>query len=138
MQPTPYIFFNGNCADAIAFYASTLGAKVQMTMKAGDMPGMDIPADRADWIAHATLSIGNGHLMVSDSIFDKADPMAGAHVMLSYATEAEAKAAFDALSDGAEITMAYEPTFWSAGFGTLVDKFGVRWMIGTDEAPAEG
>ena len=37
---------------------------------------------------------------------------------------------------GGEVTMPWEPTFWSAGFGALRDKFGVGWMIGSDEPPA--
>lgn len=59
--------------------------------------------------------------------------MSGASVMMSFATAAEGKAVFDRLSEGGAVQMAWAPTFWSAGFGTLTDRFGVKWMIGCDE-----
>ncbi|MEM6634460.1 MAG: VOC family protein [Pseudomonadota bacterium] len=135
MQPVPYLFFNGNCADALNFYQSTLGAELEFQIKAGDMPGMDVPEESSDQIAHATLKIGDGQIMMSDSIFEPAPAMAGSSVMKSFATVAEAQPVFEALSDGAAIEMPFAPTFWSAGFGTLTDKFGVKWMIGSDEMP---
>jgi len=45
------------------------------------------------------------------------------------------RATFDALAEGGKVTMPYAPTFWAAGFGMLVDKFGVPWMVNV-EAPA--
>ena len=47
----------------------------------------------------------------------------------------EARKVFDALSEGGEIRMEFQPTFWAAGFGTLTDRFGVRGMVGCEEAP---
>lgn len=135
MHPTPYLLFNGNCAEAMAAYAKIFGSEVNTAMKAGEMPDVPIPDDRKDWIAHSDLKIGDGVLMASDNIFGQPEPMAACSVMLSYPTTAEARAIFDKLADGGAITMAFEPTFWSAGFGTCTDRFGVHWMIGTDEEP---
>lgn len=141
MQVTPYVFFNGNCADALAFYESALGAEVTMKMLASDMPpdpDFVVPDDKKNLIMHAQMKVGEGEVMMSDNIMGESADMDGASIMLNLPTAAEAKAIFDNLADGAEITMPWEPTFWSAGFGTLRDKFGVRWMVGTDEPPAEG
>ncbi len=141
MQVTPYVFFNGNCADALAFYESALGAEITMKMLASDMPpdpNFVIPDDKKGLIMHSQMKIGEGEVMMSDNLMGESADMDGASIMLNLATAAEAKSIFDNLADGAEITMAWEPTFWSAGFGSLRDKFGVRWMVGTDEPPAEG
>jgi len=46
------------------------------------------------------------------------------------------QAAVDRLADGGTIEMPWAQTFWSAGFGTLTDRFGIKWMIGCDEVPA--
>ena len=42
---------------------------------------------------------------------------------------------FNALSTGGTVQMPYEKTFWSAGFGMCVDKFGVPWMINCEQDP---
>jgi PhnB protein len=40
---------------------------------------------------------------------------------------------FNALSAGGKIMMPFPPTFWAAGFGMLVDKFGVPWMVNCEQ-----
>ena len=134
MQPSPYLFFNGNCAEAIAAYADIFGGRIEMTMLASEMPPeYPVPDDRKDWIMHASVRIGDGELMASDDVMGDAGPMSGCSVIVSLPTLNAAKAAFDKLAKDGEIEMAFEPTFWSAGFGTLTDRFGIRWMIGTDD-----
>lgn len=137
MTPIPYLFFNGQCAEALDVYANIFDSQVEDKMVASDMPpDFPVPDGCQDWIMHAQLRIGDGILMMSDNITADSKPMAGASVMLSYPAVDEAKAIFDQLAEGGSIQMAWEPTFWSAGFGTLTDRFGVRWMIGCDEPPA--
>ena len=74
--------------------------------------------------------------MASDSIFEDMPAMAGCAVQLNYATAAEAKAIFDQLTEGGTVTMPWAATFWSAGFGTVTDAFGVCWMVGCTEEPS--
>ena len=45
---------------------------------------------------------------------------------------AEARRWFDALSDGGQVVMPFGESFWSPGFGSLIDKFGIPWMINTN------
>ncbi len=136
MAPTPYLFFNGQCAEAIAAYAEIFGGEVLEQMPASQMPpDFPVAEDRKDWIMHSRVKIGDGFLMASDSVFDETPAMAGASVMMSLPTAVEGKAAFDKLADGGAIQMDWAPTFWSAGFGTLTDRFGIKWMIGCDEQP---
>lgn len=137
MNPTPYLFFNGNCAEALATYTDILGGEVEMTMLAGDgPPDFSVSEEQKDSIMHATLKVGEGHLMMSDSFMEPSDPMNGSSVMLSFDTKEKAAEVFAKLATGGEETMPFAPTFWSAGFGTLTDKFGIKWMVGTDQPPA--
>jgi PhnB protein len=137
MQPVPYLFFNGTCREAMETYARILGAETEITMLASDgPPDMPVPEDKKDWIMHATLKIDQGHLMMSDNVMGTSDQMSGSSVLLSYPSVTEAKRVYDALAEGGTPEMPFEPTFWSAGFGTLTDRFGIRWMIGTDAPPA--
>ena len=139
MNPTPYLFFDGNCADALDFYADVFGAEIDMKLPATEMPPeYPLPDDRKDWIMHASMKVGDGELMLSDTLFGESGTMSGCAVMVSFPTTPEAANIFQRLSDGGMVEMAFEPTFWSAGFGTLTDRFGVKWMVGSDEPPAEG
>ena len=138
MTPIPYLFFNGTCAEAMAFYVDIFDGEVVAMMPFSDLPPgeMDLPESAKGLIMHATIRIGDGHLMASDTITGGTEKMAGVSVNVSLPDVASSKAAFDKLAEGGEITMPYAATFWDPGFGTLVDKFGVHWMVGTDQ-PAE-
>jgi len=134
MTPVPYLFFNGSCADAIAFYVDVFGGDVVMSMPFSDLPPgeMDLPEGAGDLVMHATIRIGNGHLMMSDNVGDRTQ-MAGCSVNVSLPDVAASKAAFDRLAEGGSIDMPHEATFWDPGFGAVTDRFGIRWMIGTDQ-----
>ncbi len=136
MNIKPYIFFNGQAREAATTYADIFGTQVPefMTME-GAPPDMDLPAERKDWIMHCEMQVGDSAIYLSDDFMANAPAMQGSSLMVSLATAAEGKAVFDRLAEGGEIRMKWEPTFWSAGFGSLTDRFGIRWMVGTDETP---
>ena len=138
MQPTPYLMFNGNCAEVMAAYAEIFGGTPEIIPASQMPPEIPVSEDRKGWVTHSSLKIGDGQLMASDNIFGTAAPMAGCSVMVSLATASEAQAVFTKLADGGTIGMPFAPTFWCAGFGTLTDRFGVHWMVGCDEPPAAG
>src|SRR3546814_20333661 len=69
-------------------------------------------------------------LLASDSM--AGEPYAGMRnfsLSLNYPTVTKAKNIFDALAAGGEIRMPFGKTFWSAGFGMLVDRYGTPWMF---------
>lgn len=136
MNPIPYLFFNGTCRAALEFYSGIFGTSPEI-MDASGMPDeYPVPEDKKNWVMHGSLPIGEGSLMASDNIMGESAKMAGCGIQLDLPTAAEGESIFDKLSDGGTVTMAWEPTFWSAGFGTCIDKFGTHWMIGTSEQPA--
>ncbi|MDG1376585.1 MAG: VOC family protein [Yoonia sp.] len=136
MNIKPYLFFNGTARDAITHYAKVFGVEIPPLMTMEDAPpGMDLPPERRNWIMHCELTIGDSGIYLSDDAAANSPAMEGASMMVSLATAKEAKRIFDGLAEGGTIRMPWEPTFWSAGFGTLTDQFGIRWMVGTDEAP---
>ncbi|MCP4998512.1 MAG: glyoxalase/bleomycin resistance/extradiol dioxygenase family protein [Hyphomicrobiales bacterium] len=136
MTPTPYLFFNGQCAEAIAAYADIFDGEIMEQMPASELPPeYPVAEDRKSWIMHSRISIGDGFLMASDDIMGDGTVMAGSSVMVSLPTASEGSAVFDRLAEGGEVQMAWSPTFWSAGFGTLTDCFGIKWMVGCDEEP---
>jgi PhnB protein len=37
------------------------------------------------------------------------------------------------LSEGGNVTMPLQDTFWGAYFGMWTDKFGINWMVNYDD-----
>jgi PhnB protein len=133
----PYLIFDGNCADALRFYERVLGGKLKL-LTFGEMPGdHKPPAGSEKRIAHARLDLDDGVLMASDSMpgVHQYEGMKGFSVSLTYADAAQSKRIYDALAEGAkQVTMPFQKTFWSEGFGMLTDRFGTPWMVNTEGA----
>ena len=126
-----YLFFNGNCAQAMRFYERTLGGKIEMTMTYGESPEPEhCPPGSKDRIMHTSLLIDGRRLMASDTpAGDQAKLMQGFALSLGYPTPDEGKRIFNALAAEGTTTMQFGKTFWAEGFGMLTDKFGVPWMV---------
>lgn len=133
----PYLFFTGNCEEAVNFYSNALGAQVDMIMRYKDSPqplppGM-VPPGFEDKVMHSSFRVGGNTIMASDNCHAGAMPFGGFSISLSLPTLDEVDRAFQALSAGGRVDMALDKTFWSPRFGMLTDKFGVAWMIGINE-----
>ena len=129
----PYLFFNGRCEEAIAFYRQALGAELEMMMRFKESPdstppGM-LPPGFEDKIMHASLRVGCVLLMLSDGCSPEAAPFSGFSLSITVDTETEANSTFHALAEGGQIRMALGKTFWSPCFGMVEDRFGVGWMV---------
>ena len=135
MQLNPYLNFNGQCGAAFEFYEQVLGGKITFIMTWGEMPGADqFPAESHKLIMHATLSVGAGVLMGADAQPGRYQPAKGMNVSIHLKDIAEGERIFNALSENGTVQMPFEKTFWSPGFGMLVDQFGIPWMINCEQA----
>jgi PhnB protein len=134
MLVQPYVFFDGRCEEAIAFYQKALGAKIEMMMRFKENPeppkeGCVAPGSD-DKVMHACIRIGETSMMLSDGMNTTGKPaFDGFSLSLSVKTEAEAKKLFAALEDGGQVCMPLGKTFFSPSFGMVNDRFGVSWMI---------
>jgi PhnB protein len=128
----PYLFFNGRCDEALAFYQKTLDAKVDFLMRYNESPQPPppdaVPAGFEKKVMHTTFRIGDNILMASDGDDDK-PAFGGFSLSLTLPSEDEARQAFNALADGGQVTLPIGKTFWSPCFGMLKDRFGISWMI---------
>ena len=130
-QFEPYLYFNGNCAEAMRFYEKTLGGKIEMMMKYSEAPPDPAhPQVEGNGIMHASMTLEGNRLMASDMPPGMPfEPMKGVAVSLAYKTAEQGRTIFDALSAGGQVQMAYGKTFWADGFGMCVDRFGTPWMV---------
>ena len=132
-QAQPYLFFDGKCEEAINFYKSALGAKVDMLMRFKDSPepvppGM-CPPGSDDKVMHAALRIGDTVVMASDGMAGGHPEFKGFSLSVNAKNEAEADKVFGALGKGGKVVMPLGKTFYSPRFGMVTDKFGVGWMV---------
>ena len=133
MQVQQYLFFDGKCEEAIDFYKSTLGAKVEMLMRVKDSPdpvpaGM-YPPGSENKVMHASMRIGDTTVMASDGNAKGKPEFKGFSLSLDAKDEAEARKLFGALGQGGQVQMPLTKTFFSPSFGMVADKFGVSWMV---------
>jgi len=137
MQVHTYLNFDGRCDAAIKFYEQAIGAKVMFKMTWGESPmAKDMPPGAGNLIMHATLAVGDGHLMCADAPPDHYQKPAGMSVSLNVKSKEEGERIFNALSKAGTISMPFQSTFWSPGFGMCVDQFGIPWMVNCDQPPA--
>jgi PhnB protein len=137
MSLNVYLFFDGRCAEALEFYARTLGGKIESKFGYDETPPEakeQMPPGMENKVMHATLRVGDSVLFASDSPGDWYEKPQGFSVSLNIADVAEARRAFEALAEGGTVKMPFDKTFWAAGFGMLVDRFGTPWMVNS-EAP---
>ncbi|HTK95594.1 MAG TPA: VOC family protein [Terriglobales bacterium] len=140
MQANTYLFFNGNCKEAFETYARVLGARIDaMLTHAGTPAESHTPPEWRDKILHAKMSIGNTTLMASDAPpGHQAEKFQGFSVNVSVSDLADAERIFHALSEGGKVNMPFAETFWARGFGMLVDRFGIPWMVNCEKTGAVG
>lgn len=125
---TPYLFFSGECREAVQFYRDCLGGELEV-MTYGQMQGEGCPLAIKDRVMHATLKSKQLVLMASDR--PDAQPTRGDNVALSLRCEtlAEIEAVFAALADKGNVTYSLHDAPWGDRFGTLIDRYGVLWML---------
>ncbi|MEQ8524459.1 VOC family protein [Gracilimonas sp.] len=125
----PYLFFRGNCEEAMNYYKDCLGGEITVLQRFGDTE-MPVDDDHKEKIMHGELKADGIHMMFSDGAPHK-DIAVGDNVQLNInvQTEEEQDRLFELLSEGGEVTMPLEKTFWGARYGMLKDKFGIRWML---------
>jgi PhnB protein len=133
MLVQPYLFFDGRCEEAVAFYRSALGAEVQTVMHFKDcpdaMPPGTMPPGSESKVMHACFKIGETSVMASDGHCQGHPSFQGFSLSITVPNEAEADRKFNALADGGKVTMPLGKTFFSPRFGMVTDRFGVGWMV---------
>jgi PhnB protein len=134
MQLNPYLFVKGDCKEAFTFYEKVLRGKIIAMMTHGETPAAEhTTPEWQDKIIHARMTFGDQVLMASDAPPEHHRPMQGFSVSLSVEEPAEADRIFNAFSEGGEVTMPIQETFWAHRFGMLVDRFGTPWMINCEK-----
>jgi PhnB protein len=130
MKLHTYLNYGGNCEQAFRFYEQHLGGKITAMMTHGEQPAPnEVPPNWKSAILHARINIGETVLMGSDVPPERFQPMRSVYLSLAVDSIDEAERIYALLSDGGQIFMPMQETFFAFRFGMLRDKFGTSWMI---------
>lgn len=130
MSFTPYIHFDGACAEAMTFYAELFGADDLQIMRYSDAPPEAAEHSGSDRVMHCQFTADGAPLMASDFPPGSGEKQAAMSIMHTVPDAARGAALCEALAKDGTTIMPFGPTFFSPGFGMVKDRFGTHWMIG--------
>lgn len=129
MHIQPYLNFNGNCDEAFRLYQQALGGEITYRGTFGESPMVGQYPNWADKIMHISMRIGGQMLLGSDAPPPLYSAPQGLRVCLEIQDAGEGERVYRALSEGGQITMPLQETFWANRFAMFTDRFGTPWMI---------
>ncbi len=136
MSINVYINFNGNCREAVEFYAGVFGTEKPQIMTFGESPQnpeFPLPEEAKDLVIHAQLNIDDSTVMFSDT-FPGMPFTEGNNISLTIVNKNidVIKTYFEKLKSGGKVKMELQETFWSKCYGMVTDKFGIQWQLSYD------
>jgi PhnB protein len=133
MQLELFINFDGNCREAVEFYAKVFKSEVNNLMTYADVPAdPDQPVAEADKerVLYAGIPIGNITVMFSDC------PAGSPYIVgnnvsptVSMDDKDEVRRIYEELKEDGEVLMELGETFFSELFSMVKDKYGVFWQV---------
>lgn len=133
LKTTPFLLFDGNCAEAMTFYHKCLGGELTLT-KLGDTPMKDqFPQEKHNRIINAHLKNGEIGISATDWMASpEVNPILG-NMFAIFVTGKiydEMKVVFDTLADGADKKRFQELHDMPFGiYGQFYDKYGIQWIF---------
>jgi len=131
MEPTIYLFFSGNCLEAMTHYAETLGGEIGGVFRNADAPDAESRMPGGDdLVMNMAIRLGDAMVMASDAPAGMYTKPQGFSVSVAPTSLAEFERVFAALAADAEsVAMAPAETFWAERFAMFTDRFGTPWML---------
>jgi PhnB protein len=125
----PYLSFKDNAREAMAFYQTVFGGKLEMSTFKEFNASQD-PSE-ANKIMHSMLEADNGITFMASDTPSRMEYQTGTNYSMSLSgdNEAELRGYFEKLAAGGNVTMPLEKAPWGDTFGMLIDKFGVPWLV---------
>lgn len=129
MNVQTYLYFNGNCAEALEFYQTALGVTVTFRMTYAEGPGSMLRPGWEEKIFHSTVTIGETTINMSDTLPGERTGFGGFALLAHQDSNEEAEHAFSALANEGTVKLPLQQTPWATLYGIVCDKFGITWKV---------
>lgn len=131
-----YLIFDGNCREAVNFYAEVFKTEAPQIMTFGDgpeNPDYPIPEEAKNLVMHTNINVAGSRLMFSDN-WPGSPYVVGNNISVTLVSKDEEfiRSSFEGLKQGGTVNMELQETFWSKCYGAVKDKFGVEWQVSLD------
>lgn len=131
-----YINFNGNCREAVEFYAQVFETEKPNIMTFGETPPSPeypLPDEARNLVMHTRMNIEGSNVMFSD-IFPGMPFVEGNNISLALVSNNIDKISslFKKFEEDGTVVMELQETFWSKLYGQITDKFGITWQFNYD------
>ncbi len=135
-----FVNFDGNCREAVEFYAKVFQTEKPKFMTYGDTPpdpGMPLDESEKKLIMYTDLSVAGATVMFSD-VPPGMPFVKGTNISLTVVSKdkEEIKRLYKELAQGGEVDMELQETFWSDLYGMVTDRFGIGWQFSHDSGKA--
>lgn len=129
-----YIGFNGKCREAMMFYKECLGGELELQVK-DSSPSGQFQSNGKDKILHSSLTIDGVQVLMGSDMTDQDGYTKGNNIALALNCDSEVEifSLFDKLGKGGRVSAPLKEEFWGALLGTLIDKYGIKWMLNFNE-----
>jgi PhnB protein len=133
----PYLNFNGNARQAMAFYQSVFGGKLAISTYKEFNMSQDPSQDNL--VMHSQLETDGGISFMAADVPDPARYQPGTNFSLTLNgdNDAELRGYYEKLSAGGTILEPLEVAPWGDAFGMFNDQFGINWMVNISGKQAE-
>lgn len=140
MDPTLYLFFKGNCLEAMTHYAEVLGGEITQMFRNADAPDPDSRMPGGDdMVMNMSMTLGRATVMASDNSDEMYSKPAGFRISIAPPSRAEFDRIHEALSAEAQsVEMVPDETFWAERFAMFTDRYGTPWMLNFEGNKAQG
>jgi PhnB protein len=130
----PYLSFKDEAREAMEFYQSVFGGKLDVSTFKEYHASQDPSED--DKVMHANLQADNGIVIMAADTPSAMEYSPGARISMSLSgdDEAELRGYWDKLREGGTETMPLEKAPWGDTFGMLRDKYGIDWLVNVSAA----
>lgn len=129
MKFYPHLSFNGNCREALNYYAELFGGAVNALMPWTSELIENVPGASEEHIMYGSIDVEGYAITGSDQFGDQYVPAGNMSLMVDLDDLSDAEAKFNALAGGGQVIMPFGETFWADGYGFCVDRFGIMWQI---------
>lgn len=137
MLVTPTIHFNGQCEEAIVVYQEAFDARVIILLHYSDRNKEDWDATLSDaqenFVYHSEIMIGEYRIMMADNVEPDTSRNTSFFLTVTFDSADDVKRAYEVLKDGCTIIHPMRSTTYSSCTVSLIDKFGVRWGLMTEQ-----